>query len=77
MPKFIVQIPIAGSVTFEVVAADKRAAKEAAWAAVDSGVEGDIEWEYLDSVTEGNVLHAPLNEVSVMRVRDDDERGAP
>jgi hypothetical protein len=67
--KYVVQIPIAGSVTFEVEAEDKDAALAAAWAQINEGAEGEVEWEYLDSINKGNVCHAPLNEVRVSKVR--------
>lgn len=78
MAKFIVSIPIAGSATFEVEASDAKTAKEAAWEAVNGHCEPKVEWEweYLESVSSGNVCHAPLNEISVTRVREAKKGGA-
>ena len=70
MAKFIVSIPIAGSATFEVEASDAKTAVEAAWKAVNDDIEPDVEWEYLESISSGYVCHAPLNEISVSRVRE-------
>lgn len=68
--QYIVTIPIAGSISFEVEAEDEAGAKEAAWDLFgDEGPEaGQLEWELLDHIVEGNVLHAPCNDVTVEEV---------
>jgi hypothetical protein len=69
--KYIVSIPIAGAIHIAVEANSEREAKEAAWKKVDDGEAGeDIEWEFLDAITTGNVCHAPLNEILVDEVRE-------
>ncbi len=67
MPKYSVEIPIAGSVIIEVEADNPNAAKVAAWEAIDNGydIEDSLQWEYHQRLTTGNVLHASCNEISV------------
>lgn len=67
--KYLVSVPIAGSATFEVDAADPRAAKAKVWEVIDAGAEPDVEWEYFETICEGNVLHASQNEVEVHKAR--------
>ena len=70
MKKYIVSIPIAGAIHIEVEAESEREAKEAAWAKVDDGDHGeDIEWEFMESITNGNVCHAPLNDIEVNEIK--------
>lgn len=71
MPKFCVEIPIAGRMAIEVDAADKQSAVSAAWAAYNAdGPEAfDVEWEALDSISTGNVCHAPCSSTSATEVR--------
>lgn len=70
MKKYIVSIPIAGAIHIEVKAKNAREAKEAAWKKVHEDKAGeDIEWEFLDSITEGNCCHAPLNDTEVQEVK--------
>lgn len=70
MPKFIVSVPLTGAASFEVEASSAVEAKELAWEAIDSGQEPDVVWEYCERVTTGNVSHAYLNEVDVVKVSD-------
>lgn len=74
MKRYLVEIPIAGRMAIEVDATSKDAAKEAAWDKInahegDPEELGELEWEYLDIIAEGNCCHAPCNEVGVMEVR--------
>jgi hypothetical protein len=66
MKKYSVTIPIAGSVIIEVEVddgADDDAIYEAATAAYnDDESAGEIEWEFVQHITEGNVLNAPVND---------------
>lgn len=71
MARFFVHIPIAGTATFEVEAADKNTAIAASWKKIDEGEEGDVTWEYYDQLVEGNVLHVPTNEVEVTRAKEE------
>jgi hypothetical protein len=57
MKRYIVTIPIAGHITFEVEAGDEEAAKAVAWGM--EADEGEIEWETLESFSTGNVCHCP------------------
>ena len=75
--KWCVSIPIAGTATFIVEAADEEEAKARAWEAVDDGTEPDVEWEYFDSICDGNVLHVSQNEVEVASVADDADASEP
>lgn len=71
MKKFFVTMPIVGSITTEVEASDKKQAVEEAWKIYhEQGPEaGEVEWEVVSRITTGNVLHAPLNEISVSEPR--------
>lgn len=74
--KYIVSIPITGSVSYTVEAADKKSAIAAAWKAIDDGAPSDDEtWEFTETVTSGNVCHAMQNNIEVQRVRDDEAAG--
>jgi hypothetical protein len=52
--KYHVSIPIKGTSTFEVEAADDEAAKQAAWDAIDEGTNGDVTWEYFEDPRTGD-----------------------
>jgi hypothetical protein len=69
MNKYIVSIPLVGSMHIEVEAESASAAKERAWDEFNEHGEkaGEIEWELVEHVTTGNVLHAPLNDIEVNR----------
>lgn len=67
----MVSIPITGFCAIEVEAANAKAAKDAAWQAIDDGAKGEVEWEYTETVTSGNVCHAMQNDVEVTRVREE------
>ena len=68
MKTYIVTIPIAGHVSFEVEAENEDAAKTAAWA-MDAGTEGELSWETLETFGRGNVCHCPSPcEVDVQEV---------
>lgn len=57
MRTFIVTIPIAGHLSFEVEAENEAEAKDKAY---DSGSsEGELSYETLDSFCSGNVCHCP------------------
>jgi hypothetical protein len=55
--KYIVTIPIAGHISFEIEAETEEAAIKAAWDADTDN--GDVTWEMLESFGEGNVCHCP------------------
>lgn len=60
MSRFIVSIPVAGSITFEVEALDEAGAIAAAWGAYGDDElrdQADLAWEAMDRIVEGNVLH--------------------
>ena len=67
MKTFYVTIPIAGTLTIAMEAENRKAAKDAAWNKYDEeGADaGEIEWEALESISTGNVLHVPCNDVEV------------
>lgn len=68
MPKFTVSIPIVGSITYEVSAKDAKSAKDEAWERYHQGDDNyELEWDAVDVVCEGNVCHAPTNEVEATR----------
>lgn len=72
MNRYIVSIPVTGAVHVEVEANTRGEAKEKAWNKIDEEGEsaaGDIEWEFHECVTEGNVTHAMLNEIVVSEVK--------
>ena len=71
MSRFSVSIPIAGAMHIAVTADSGADAIAAAWARFEE--EGpkaahEIEWEAFEKIAEGNVLHAPHNEVEVSDV---------
>lgn len=65
--KFLVSVPIAGAVHISVKAEDESDAKQQAWAKIDKKGDkaGDVEWEFCESITTGNVCHAPYNDTVV------------
>lgn len=62
---FVVSIPIAGTVSFEVEAEDEETAKAAAWAKIEGGEDGEVTWEFFETLVDGNCLNVPQNEVEV------------
>ncbi len=69
--KYIVSIPITGFCAVEVEASNTKGAIAAAWKAIDDGTKGEVEWEYTEKVTSGNVCHAMQNDIEVTRLRDE------
>lgn len=69
--EYLVSIPIAGAIHLTVEASSEEEAKDAAWEKLNEEGEsaGDVEWEYMDHLTEGNVCHAPLNDIEVSKVK--------
>jgi len=69
--KYGVQVPIAGLVYIEVEAENEKEAEEAAWEAINErGAEaGELEWEFLDVITEGNVCRAPCDRITVDKLK--------
>jgi hypothetical protein len=59
MKTYIVTIPIAGHVSFEIEAETEEAAKKAAWSKDSSGPEAELTWETLETFGQGNVCHCP------------------
>lgn len=70
MPKYYVELPIVGKVSFEVEAESKRSAIDAAFL-LDAS-EGELSWETVEHVTEGNLFHGELNSATA-ELMDDDE----
>lgn len=64
MTKYIVSYPIVGNVEVIVEADSEQDAIRAGW---DKCADDDahVEWEPVERVTSGNVLHAPQNEIYV------------
>jgi hypothetical protein len=54
---YIVTIPIAGHISFEIAAETEEAAIKAAWDAPP--IVGEVTWEMLESFGQGNVCHCP------------------
>ena len=77
MKKYIVSIPVAGAFHVEVEASSSDEAKEKAWEKVNAdGTEaGYLEWEFYDTLAEGNVLYAPLRETDTYCCEDLDSEG--
>jgi hypothetical protein len=75
MSKYIVSIPLVGDAHFEVEATSESEAKEKAWEQYNdtSSDDLDVEWELVEKVTTGNVLHAPINKIEVNKVKFDDD----
>jgi hypothetical protein len=59
MKTYIVTIPIAGHVSFEIEAETEEAAKRAAWSKDASDAEGELTWETLETFVRGNVCYCP------------------
>jgi hypothetical protein len=64
---YTVIIPIAGAISIEVEAESEEAAKDVAWEEInEKGAEaGELEWEFLTRIVEGNVCHAPVLQTRV------------
>ena len=63
MSKYIVSIPIAGTITFNVEAENEEDAIEKAW---DESIDdGELEYELYEHLTEGNVRHFWNNDIEV------------
>lgn len=56
---FIVTIPIAGHVSFEVEADNEEDAKRIAWDKDPQGPDAELSWEQLESFGRGNVCSCP------------------
>jgi len=73
--KYLVSIPITGAIHLEVEASSKSQAIERAWTMIHEGAASEpganIEWEFHSEVTRGNVSHAFLNEVEVVKIKND------
>ena len=54
---YIVTIPIAGHISFEIEAKTEEAAIQSAWDSDTS--DGELTWEMLESFGQGNVSHCP------------------
>lgn len=69
--KYLVSIPIAGAIHITVEAPDPTVAKEVAWDLVNEKGEraGEIEWEFFESIAEGNACYARFNEITVSKVK--------
>lgn len=69
--KYGVQIPIAGSIYIEVEAENEKEAEEVAWEAINEKGEeaGDLEWEFFNAITEGNVCRAPCDRITVDKLK--------
>lgn len=72
MSKYSVQIPFVGFLSFEVDANSEDEAVEIGWlkagdmAFTKQSINiGSPEWECVEEISRGNVLNAPLNELSV------------
>ena len=57
MKTYIVKIPIAGHISYEVEAENKDAAEDAAWF-IDTD-QGEVTWEMLTKFGQGNVCYCP------------------
>lgn len=75
--RYGVYIPLVGQVYVEVEAASKKEAIDKAFE-VDFNDENvaHVEWEAVFSVTDGNVCHAPLNEVRAHVLKDRDNHAS-
>lgn len=68
MKKFLVTLPVVGSVSVEVEAEDKADALEKAWEADFPSVPD--EWDAVQRVTRGNVCYAPVNEAYAEEIKE-------
>ena len=72
MALYEVTIPIAGSITFQIEAESAAKAREAAFGTNIGSNKGDLEWEMYDHIASGHVLHAPINNVIVTLLENED-----
>jgi hypothetical protein len=71
MKIWLVEMPIAGSVTIEIHAETKEEAIAAFW---ESDLEdGEVTWEAMSQISQGNTCGAPLNSVRVSEIEDYEE----
>jgi hypothetical protein len=59
MKTYIVTIPIAGHVSFEVEAENEDSAKAAAWEKDPTSKDAELSWEQLETFGRGNVCYCP------------------
>lgn len=71
MKTYIVSIPIAGQIHVEVEGDSEEGAIKSAWNKIDEmGPDaGEVEWEFFETLTTGNVLHAPRNKIEATEVK--------
>jgi hypothetical protein len=66
MPKYGVQWPIVGSVWVEVEVPEGATYQDVLDASAEVAADSEVvEWEFVDRVATGNVLHHPHSEVTV------------
>lgn len=68
MSKFRVCIPITGQWFAEVEAETREAAIDAAWGTLGDDDKGEVYWEGVTKVCQGNVFSGVLNEIEVDEV---------
>ena len=69
MNKYIISVPIAGTVCVTVEAENEKDAYKEVWN--NEFDEDTLQWEMLEKIVKGNVLHAPQNEMCIEDVEKD------
>lgn len=70
--KYIVSIPITGAIHIEVDASSPQDAERRAWGRYsEEGPEaGEVEWNAIPVLIEGNVCHAYISRISAKEVKE-------
>lgn len=68
MPRYLVTLPLTGTISVEVDAEDEESAITAALASEDVIVTNIEEWEVHRQICRGNVLYASQNEAEVREI---------
>jgi hypothetical protein len=67
MPKYIVTIPVAGSIAVATEADDEESAKKKAWEKIDAEGEkaGEFQYEFYEQLYQGNITYLDCHEIEV------------
>ena len=74
--EYFIRMPFAGYVDVTVEAENEEGAKEKFWElgigdlkeASEKGIIDNYEWDFYETIVQGNVLHVPQNEMEIEEV---------